>query len=90
LIIEIRFESPFTIKKKDFSSIIEFATTSTQNRALKKIKKLFSEKFKNMTSVREKQLVSKIYTMYTKELKEGNIGKSKKDFKQFLQNILEN
>ena len=90
LIIELSLKGPFAVKKKDFSSIIEMATSSSQDKSLKKIKKLFSEKFKNFTSVREKQVVSKIYTMYLKQLKEGNIGKSKREFRQFLKNILEN
>lgn len=90
LTIELSLRGPFAVKKKDFSPIVDMATTSAQHKSLKKIKKLFLEKFKNFTSVREKQIVSKIYTMYLKELKDGNIGKSKRDFKQFLQNILEN
>lgn len=90
LIIELSLKGPFAVKKKDFSSIVEMATSNSQDKSLKKIKKLFSEKFKNFTSVREKQAVSKIYTMYLKKLKEGNIGKSKREFRQFLKNILEN
>ena len=90
LIIELGLKGPFAVKKKDFSSIVEMATSNSQDKSLKKIKKLFSEKFKNFTSVREKQAVSKIYTMYLKQLKEGNIGKSKREFRQFLKNILEN
>lgn len=90
LMIDLSFERSFQVQKKDFSSIVEIATTSAQDKSLKKIQKLFSEKFKNATSVREKQIVSKIFNMYVKELKKGNIGKSRREFKHFLQNLLEN
>lgn len=90
LTIELTFEKPFTIQKKEFVSIQTFGSTTEQRKDLKKISKLFDSEFKEMNSVREKQMVSKLYKMYTKELKEGSVGKSKREFKRFLRNILEN
>lgn len=90
LMIELSFEKTFSIQKKDFSSILELSSSSEQKKSLKKITKLFHDNFKTMKSVREKQMVSKLYKMYLKELKNETIGKTRSDFKQFLRNILGN
>lgn len=90
LMIELSYERPFQVSKKEFSSIQTFSSTMEQKKDLKKISKLFHSEFEGFHSIREKQMVLKLYKMYVKELKNGTIGKSKTDFKNFLTNLLEN
>lgn len=90
LIVEFSYEKPFSFVKKEFSGIQTFGTTPDQQKDLKKISKMFQSEFNNFQSIREKQMVVKLYKMYNKKLKNGSIGRSKTDFKNFLNNILEN
>jgi len=90
LTIELSYERPFQVSKKEFSSIQVFSSTMEQKKDLKKISKLFQSEFEGFHSIREKQMVLKLYKMYVKELKNGTIEKSKRDFKNFLTNLLEN
>lgn len=88
--IELSFEKEFVVSFQNFESIVLYGSTSEQRKDLKKISKTFQKEFKRMETLREKRMVETIYKMYVKELKKGNIEKTRRDFKRFLRNCMEN